>query len=392
LHLSLKKHIIAVSKKGRGVKDIDFDELDRAVSSVLGQKSPHDEDTVTTQAVSAEESAEATETSMSSDAPTPRTTSSTPPLAIKRRGKFMDVMHPSADMTSATPAAPVAQPMRTSPQLKPLTNDLTPEASDEEPATDVLAEPTAEVDESHALIGAEPAPVENLLPEHVADETDEVTASEAPVTPTHDETTTTPDAEGDSSTDEKTETSEPETETEPTEPVKSLYVDPLELAAPKEEAVPEEEVIPEVASTTEPTVTPFLTDTKVDKRPLGAFGEAEGAAPADTDTSEQAPVDTQSSPAVPLPRELQPDVVQVESAALETEAAPAAPFATSVKSADTDDGRVEGHPLFDTSTYHEPIAAVHGAGMPGWVKWLIGLLVCLALGAGVGYFLFTAGL
>jgi hypothetical protein len=114
------------------------------------------------------------------------------------------------------------------------------------------------------------------------------------------------------------------------------------------------------------------------------------------DTSDQSTT-MQAAPAAALPRELQPDVVGVESVqateAEEPSSPQAAPFATNVgPAAVSDDGRVEGHPLFDTSTYHEPIAAVPHKALPGWAMWAIGLAACLAVGAGVGYFLFTAGL
>lgn len=387
------------------MKDIDFDELDRAVSSVLGQQSPKDDNAGdVAQAVATEDPAPTTtEAEAPTETPAETEQAQTPPagatpLAIKRRGKFMDVMHPSADMTSATPAAPV-KPVRTSPVLQPISTDVKPETpiqeSPEPSASPDIVEPTAELDESHALIGAEPAPVENLLPEHVAkqgeektevsDDTDGLSGKEAP------------------STEEvaSVAVTEEQAPQESTESVKSLYVDPLELAdakeVPAEEA--EESVDTDVQSpsetATEPTGTPFLTDAQVDKRPLGAFGDAENAPDTSAPvTPEQpaAPVDRQAAPAVPLPRELQPDVVEVESAsAQEAEVSPV-PLASGSKPDGTDDGRVEGHPLFDTSTYHEPIAAAHGKGMPGWMKWLIGLLLCLALGAGVGYFLFTAGL
>ncbi len=375
------------------MKDIDFDELDRAVSSVLGQQGPKKDDGVTTaQTVTAEEPVETT-SAPDAEAPVETTppveeqpAASATPLAVKRRGKFMDVMHPSADMTSATPTAPVKP--RTSSVLQPLSDNVTPEApapeAAEAPAGSSVVEPTAELDESHALIGAEPAPVENLLPEHAGEDAAEATQSS--------EATSTEEV-----------SSEPVAATEPmqqeaTEPVKSLYVDPLDLAKPDEQPAEEVEGSDNQQSeeaSEEQSGTPFLPDAQVDKRPLGAFGEAEN-------TSAEAPVaapeqaaqstdNTQASPAVPLPRELQPDVVEVESAAQDAETSPV-PLTSEVKADEVDDGRVEGHPLFDTSTYHEPIAAAHGKGMPGWVKWLIGLLVCLALGAGVGYFLFTAGL
>lgn len=387
------------------MKDIDFDELDRAVSSVLGQQGPKDEGTGTAQvtettAVTTETTAEVATNDASAVAGTemPAQQGTTPatPLAVKRRGKFMDVMHPSHDMTSSAPAA--AKPSRSSSVLQPLSSDVTPEAPAEEPTDTTVVEPTAALDESHALIGAEPAPVENLLPDHTGDETvEQAEPTNAPSSAT----------EGEAPAVTEAAATEPAQSEKNDEPVNSLYVDPLELT--KSDEQPEQEAAEDTPAETnteadapqptatpaEPSGTPFLTDAQVNKRPLGAFGETEGSAAAEHEQASAMPApeptDTQAAPAVPLPRELQPDVVEVESSSQEAEASPA-PFASGVKAAEAEDGRVEGHPLFDTSTYHEPIAAVHGKGMPAWAKWLIGLLICLALGAGVGYFLFAAGL
>ena len=391
------------------MKDIDFDELDRAVSSVLGQQGPSGDGVVTSQAVStvAEEPVKASDVVPDAQNPVqapaaPQPAVSTTPLAIKRRGKFMDMVHPSADMTSGAPAAPVKSP-RTSPVLQPLSSDVSPEVPEQNGVSLAATESTAELDESQALIGAEPVSVESLLPEHVSDadvvtdETVEAVNTEVDKEDLSNESETT--------ADESVATEQPEQEVA-TESKQSLYVDPLELAAAEEQPQAEESIeatsvaVPPVTTTTDQAATPFLTDAQVDKRPLGAFGETEGATTAgeeavatssEPSVQTEVPVDSQASPAVPLPRELQPDVVEVESSAQEPETSPV-PLTSGAKTNEPQDGRVEGHPLFDTSTYHEPITAVRGKGMPGWAKWLICLLVCLALGAGVGYFLFTAGL
>lgn len=338
------------------MKDIDFDELDRAVSSVLSKSTPAD--SLTTAPVEPSSNAPTTRVS----APThisdvPETTpgpapTAASPITLRPRGKFMDVIHPSADMN---PAASVsARPAFSAPRtLAPLTA-----------RTIDQLEPTATVDEANALIGAEPAPVEVLS---TNDEPEEILLLPAE---TDDEPTDTKD--------------------ESATALGSNYVDPLDVAVETSVAAtkeaPRQENIPQT--------TPFLSDTKVDKRPLGAFGNADEQGPeAPTNVTD----DTQTAPVVPLPRELQPDVVQIESVqeADHTVAASSnKPFAASVgvDSDDTDDGRVEGHPLFDTSTYHEPIAAVHAKKTAPWVFWIVGLGICLVIGAGVGYFLFTAGL
>lgn len=359
------------------MKDIDFDELDRAVSSVLGQKTAGTG--IKPDKVEKNEPPTPTEDAVVDTTPVVETDSSvaepvtskpaTTPLAIKRRGKFMDVMHPSAGMKPVGAAS--AKTPRPAPVITPL---LTEEA---ESTVEHTAEPTASLDESHTLIGAEPAPISNTLP-------DSGEAAESADTPAESLSSDT-SAESQSSeqtNDDNLSDIDEQTETQSDEVFATERNDDVE------------------AESQSPQTTPFLSDTQVEKRPLGAFGDTETAqdsSDGDESVAEQ-PAAMQAAPAMSLPRELQPDVVEVESVqATETLEAPIAtsanPFAAKVAVApEASDGRVEGHPLFDTSTYHEPIAAVSHGAMPGWAKWLIGLLACLAVGAGVGYFLFTAGL
>lgn len=378
------------------MKDIDFDELDRAVSSVLGQKTPTDQQdaTVTSPVATEEETTVSTPISTSSS---PTVTPDTPaveaekeiapsepapvavtapavPLAVKRRGKFMDMVHPSAAMTSDKPA--VARPLSVheSPAFSPQPQKLeTEEEKVEEKPVEAApivpstvehkSEPIAAVDESQAPIGAEPV---------VLDDGSHTLPAETPDEPNLDPLANFKE-EGTQVGGEA-----PSTDTE----AQAAPAVPLEGEATTESSL---------ASSVSP-VTPFLSDTKVEKRPLGGFAENEAKAESPSEE------DTQTAPAVPLPRELQSDVLKVETGATdiaaETEATGATPFATNVEAAPepADDDRVEGHPLFDTSTYHEPIAAVPHSKMPTWLKWVLGLIICLALGAGVGYFLFTAGL
>ena len=371
------------------MKDIDFDELDRAVSSVLGQNNskevvkPADEPVAhedkpddVSGSVDSGSTVTADDTLPSEEEPVVQTVSKTTPLAIKRRGKFMDVMHPSADMSSATaPAAPSVRPARTSPIVSPLLTEHVPEAS----VTDENHAPVADLDESATLIGAEPVPADNELDEPSDQNSNETTES-------HEEKVLQDEVVESQSDDIPESSHDPMTTTDQADTDSSQAVEG--------EAEPNET-----------QSTPFLTDTQVEKRPLGAFGEtdaSDASQPGDvTDEIETPELMPAAAPAA-LPRELQPDVVTVESvqeaeaeqaAAISGDTSVANPFAAKVGVApEATDGRVDGHPLFDTSTYHEPIAAVHAGGFPTWAKWALGLLCCLVVGAGVGYFLFTAGL
>ena len=377
------------------MKDIDFDELDKAVSSVLGQKTQSEDAAADTNTV--DEAKPVAQVSAPSDSVVESQSSESEsvaepvaqdapkvPLAVKRRGKFMDMVHPSAAMTtkSATPQGVTSRPV---PVIEPLSVKLEPEAPTDnldkadpvsiESTVEHKAEPTAVVDESQTLIGAEPAPLEDgshTLPASTPD--------------TEPDTTGAPKLEGETFATlalggEQDQKSDDTTADEAKDETSKVASDDSESTE-------------STLTSAVPPSTPFLADTKVEKRPLGGFVEGEAmTAPETTETD-----DSQKPPEVPLPRELQPDVMEVES---DQSAAPAgasqasAPaFATSVEAAPEpgEDGRVEGHPLFDTSTYHEPIAPVPHKSMPTWLKWLLGLAVCLAIGAGVGYFLFTAGL
>ena len=243
------------------MKDIDFDELDRAVSSVLGQQSPKQDDTDTNavQTVAPQEPTASAESS-SAEAVAPvevsseQAPASTTPLAVKRRGKFMDVMHPSADMSSSTAQATSTRPTRTSPVLQPLSSDVAPEMPAQDtpvaPAETEVIEPTAELDESHALIGAEPAPVENLLPEHAGE--DDVSHDAAAVSEKETSGVETSAVESEAPVETTVDT-EDKSETDDVEPVKSLYVDPLELAGSDEQPKEEAAQTPAVVAQAQPT-------------------------------------------------------------------------------------------------------------------------------------------
>lgn len=369
------------------MKDIDFDELDRAVSSVLGQKvEPKSEDVPTTSISEPQKSTDnpVTSSNLSDGRPAPvappRPVSAPGgPLAAKRRGRFMDVMHPSSDVGSPKPSS---FPSRATRSLQPL-SPVSPE-----PVETQTVEPTAQVDEAQSLIGAEPAPVdtEHLLEAHY-DDTNNDNQPETSRTPL-----TQDDQEPTDVTVADTALNEPESSS--TAPEVGVSDDAQPETENVDEPAASQEPEPTSLTSTVPQTSPFLADAHVEKRPLGGAPSDATAEPVDTTVGH----DLQSAPSVPLPRELQPDVVEAESTE-EPEVDPTGPgskpFATNVDPAPEpqDDGRVEGHPLFDTQTYHEPIIPVHGSSsVPTWLKWLLGLLVCLLVGAGVGYFLFTAGL
>lgn len=396
------------------MKDIDFDELDRAVSSVLGQKTPSvpsNDEPVKQEVVASEDTSEDTASednhtiqqedpvqdttsNMSSvDAPekqldlspAPATNLSSPiltgqakPLALKRRGKIMDVTHPNSATKFLSSGQSTDQDrFKNWPAVDPSPSAQVESNSEEVESVPVMAatptqlqsEPTAELDEARSLIGAEPEPV-TIKP---AVFNTEIGQQDTASGSNYNESQV-----GESST------SEPSLGTTLASASGSLN------DASSEESDP---VTPATASLADsiPPTSPFLADTKVDKRPLGGTSDSLGQYAA---TVEKPDTDSQNAPAVPLPRELQSDIVGIESTQEISSNTATSPFAASVAAAPeaSDDERVEGHPLFDTSTYHEPIAAVPHKSLPAWLKWTLGLITCLALGAGVGYLLFAVGL
>lgn len=387
-----------------GMKDIDFDELDRAVNSVIGTQA---DETAPTAAQDEPSRAPAAPASPTSDTPadstsvappvapasTPSPEPSTPPKiqntmpAARRGGRFMDVVHPSADMKQ--PATPPSKKI----SLAPLHQDIKP------------SEPT--VPEADP-VGARPAEVS----------TD--TASVAPTAPAWPDPLDVADttvAEGISAT----EASDSTTDT------------------------------PEVAQLPQ---TPFLHHTKVEKRPLGAFAEtaAEGestdaeplsftekmeqeAAQQAKKGSDESDDDIQMVPSPDLPPEYHPDLVAIESKemtipeldvavperdstpvateetapALESsdKAAPEASHQEKAKPAQastepasippqyrpqdvaTDDSEL--HAVFDTQAYHQPLLPAktrHRMPVWAWVLLIIGLLIA---GAGLGALFFILG-
>lgn len=371
------------------MKDIDFDELDRAVSTVLEPvadatptstpATPVDEKTQP--AGEAEKTSDVASEVATPDAvePTPvtavvepeassATPAARPPLAIKRRGQFMDVVHPSSDMTGKPEDGTPTSPRKVT--VQPLTTIEAPEAEPETPA------------------------------------------------PTEEETQVT-DQLTDLSTIEMPDEAQPPVETVESAPVVQVIPDPLDVMQTQEEAkdtlsteTPEVEDTPvdaPVPTETEsgaeevaPT-TPFLADTKVDKRPLDAFSPDEAEVPAETDVEPTAEVE-------PVSAELQADVVAVEANPTDqvNDEADTEHVETDKKDEvesgfnnsipqqyAADDAKTdEDHSIYDTSEYHQPITPVKTKkrGLPGWLVALLVMFLLAGLSAAGGYFWFYYGL
>ncbi len=367
------------------MKDLDFDELDRAVSSLMtsvpGDPAPTGDDkpekTLTLKSSDADVDGvssvsntpapsstppsvpapsqptppASTPAQPSTNTPMVRPTPAVPSVAVRRGGRFMDVVHPSSDMKK--PDAPQAPVSRHGATIAPM-----PSAS--------------------------------------------VSAPAEPARPTND----TPAAEPTKSA----------SFTEPTAPV-SEWPDPLDMANFKDDSPA-------------PLTTPFLTGTKVEKRPLGGVPDTEPAPEPDksgigkegltsNDANDQLPVEPADIQA-PLPEELQGDLVAIESGSAAQRVAlpdkqqetpkapeeapvkppmplpsapkkpePAAPTekpgATSIPQQYREEpstGEKASGAIYDTADYHQPLAHP-GKKKSSWL-WVIWIVLILLLGAGAG--------
>lgn len=308
------------------MQDIDFEELDRAVNSVLGgapvSRNTNDD-------VQNNETVVEIPTTKENTLPGVQTVQEAPtsPAARRSSGRFMDFVHSSSDMRANTSAPvastePIEQP---APQPEIAAVSTEEEAEQVSIAADTFSWPDPlDVPQSRDI---QQTPEEEYVPEEPA--------------------------------------AVPSVAEEPTEEVNDT---PLE--------------------------TPFLTDTKIEKRPLGAFSTepvvaAPLAFPADP-VVEEAPV----VPITPEPIVEAPVIVETPAEVIEEpapvavvtstpEAAPTGPISISQQyqeqpsTTDQPSGAI-----YDTEAYHQPLAhpAKKSSGL--WVVlWILGLII---LGGGVG--------
>jgi len=388
------------------MKDLDFDELDRAVNTLMNDVSKTDiskdtDDQTNTLSITPTlpEAAPAPVTPVSpttaNDVHVRTSTPSSPPLAA-RRGRFMDVVHSSSDMKKdKAPSQPISRQ------------------------------------------GVTLTPSKTVMPE----------PSPAPVIPAPEPTPAAPSEPIEKPGDSDTHASD--------------WPDPLELSGFKPDSneklttqsMPEPTPLleegsetPAVAPTSDdiqPLSTPFLTDAKVEKRPLGSptvsAPEEKEEAPepdhtpvvstSDTSLTVDDPSD-QLVPSIPdepkkeLPPELQGDLVAIESGSstennvksVETtaekpvETPQPSSHPTALLEAKTDDEPVFTGPtsiaqqykeepntgdqkngaIYDTDAYHKPLA--HPAKKKsGWL-WVVWILLILLVGAGAGAALYFSGI
>lgn len=395
------------------MSEIDFDELDRAVNDLMsnvdtskrheGLDDPEDKvvtlDSSSTESgkVASSPAAETTTvTPMSAPEAKPAPARSSP-LAVKRRGQFMDMVHPSSDMTSAS--RPVK---RDGVSIMPPSETVSTL-----PSTESVKKPSSVI---NAPVNNKPAPTLSSIR----------TPSSTTVvsTPMSTPAPAVPSAEK-SSRPTTSSAIQPPVQPNPTAPIASSYSSPEAVEPsdnkndqPEEVASVESEIPAEIVdeassiSSPQPLPTaPFLSDARVEKRPLGANSESAAKPPQDVAEEEDAPV----SEPVSLPAELQGDVVAVEaSVPLDIDKAGSLSevdsqssdadlvvdagvdlTAQSIEQTDADD-QVNGS-IYDTANYHQPIDGKKPEKKSSPLKWLAWFLVLLivGVGAGVAYFFLT---
>ncbi len=331
------------------MKDLDFDELDRAVNSLIGGPAASSNTTATAPAdpsgteVSAEVTAEPT--------PTPAATpvaSDLQSLAARRSsGRFMDVVHPSSDMR--VPFVPPRPSVRETTPMQPID---TPGASAAAPAS---LSPEPSVAATPASTWPDPLDFHGFNSTAPAQE---VTAPQL----------------GDNDIQSQLDT----TETDQQAPLES----------------------------------PFLADAKVEKRPLGAFNDATMPPAANQPDAfgEAVSVDTDRpmETDTPLPAELQDNLLSIESnedtASVATEAPTITPTLPTDVVAPTPDVQVSiaqqyveqpstgdkpAGSIFDVDSYHKPIAHPK-KHKSGWMVtlWIV-LLLILGVGAGAAFYFYV---
>lgn len=390
--------------------ELDFDELDKAVNSLMGdvdtsKRNPgldDPEDTVVTLAMNDVQPVTAPA------APAPST--SNPSLAVKRRGQFMDVIHPSSDMkvsptkvnrqgATVEPSSPVIAP---EPVQQPAPSadsaaQATVAAFDME-STGTATPPVGEVVQPTEA-PEQPAPTPELPKSDWPDPIDlamnEAAASDAKPESVADTPAATPfesAASVPSLTDASQESSAAQSDDIPTDVVEEIAQPSVEL----------------------PLTSPFLPDAKVEKRPLGMpipvgdnQKDDEAATPEATEADEVPKgEEPQTPPSVPLPSELQSDVLSLESSSVEAAPEPSDTSVASAASVAENSVPAGGSipqqyaeqpstsdqastPIYDTSTHTQPLEQPKKKKSP--VLLIVVVLVLALIGslAGAAYYYFT---
>ena len=365
------------------MSDIDFDELDQAVNALMkdeGESTSSDQQSVAVNSPSASaqpatlqlpsapeiQSIPNPEVADTQEVPLPAAVASpvAQPLSVKRRGRFMDVMHPKSDMTNQLP------PRHQATFVRPVAVAETPRA---ETTTDDATTPAPQdvmPEEAESSQGYETP----LYPDPIDLQDNAVPSTDEPVLQSVETSADAPEQTNDEKDDE-------------------------ELAAILE-------LEPEA-----PQSSPFLADAKVEKRPLGAPTQSEGDSTEPVALEEGLSFDEPEAqvapvPVVSLPPELQPEVAKLDAEVVEA-SAPAEPLVeekslvkaeTIVPAGGSISQQYTEQPssvdqangsIYDTDSYHQPLQHPEKKKSSAVViVWILVLALAGAIGA-AGYFYMT---
>jgi hypothetical protein len=391
------------------MSDIDFDELDKAVNTLMGdvpKVEPVKTDDIKTLTINSTLSDDTppslakldstlaavngvTTLPTQASAANRMTRPSSASLASRRTGRFMDVVHPSADMKTAN-KIPSRQGVSIEP-ARQLPSEKPSDQSDEQPVV------TVSPDSYKDLTVSDVAPADHSSTTNDWPDPIEMSGYETEV------------AKNSSSVEHEEQASTPA-------------------------EMPDEQIDTPAYEDPQPLTSPFITDAKVEKRPLGGTpveepgrapvlgalaseDEAAGAA----DPADQLPA-TPAAAEVQLPPELQSDLMAIEAAGEQpmnmaspaSEAAPAVdtkamtePTPAPVQASES--ATVSGPTsipqqyheapstsdesngsIYDTASYHQPLAHPVKA-KSGWL-WIIWILLLLIVGGGGAVALYFVGI
>lgn len=362
--------------------DINFDELDKAVSSVLRKQTsptpPERKESVVAvegspsiaadslpevpsierelASESSEAAAETTTTIADRQSDLPAASQDRPafPVAPRRRGQFMDVIRPAETNASSGVDYSARKPST----LQPLTPEVVETESEaENPA------PT----EENVLQEASTEYVDPIAEENSEEQVDDTNKSDTEV------------SLGD---------------------FENGFVDSDEKSTHDELKKDEVEGDSEV-----PIASPFISGTEVEKRPLGAYtdpssdGRIDSSLSHDSEESTAGSEDDKEAPeaSVSLPAELSSEVVSVESddptlGGAENDTPPTDNMSLGLQSITQQyrteqlENDAEPHPVFDTQQYHQPLTPPEKPRTGRKIiKYVLFVIFMLALGAAIGY-------
>ena len=388
------------------MKDLDFDELDRAVSSLLEPKNS----SVLNEATSRETVSPALEESGIEAQPSTTSVAPQKKSFIEKRtsGRFMDVVHSSSDMknlqkpTISRQAPAIAAPIVSDPiESTPVSAEATETISETEASTQVneealFVEKEAQEEDRHTL--PDPLDFHNFSDE------------DKPVSSSDDTRINSSD-----STEEALNSSEHSAQAKHDEEQE------LELERVASE-LSELDGLMQSDRDQLSVDTPFVNDPAIEKRPLGAFSvgptdqsllsvdvavdEAASASDAEakeaandeeavttTEQSSEKTQDTQTTPDTDVvPEELREDIIAIESVDVSPVSTTSSnPIAGSIAQQYTEKSRPVSHeqtPVFDTAQYHQPLKHTIKK-KSGWLTvLLIFVFVLVGVGGGAAMYYF----